>query len=322
MVAFLVDTAVGDPVYRLHPVRLIGHLASFLERQLFDLSKNGYVGGGLFFILTVTVTASSYVVLHTGLQRVNEWLVAVFNVFILYSSFALKDQYHHAEPIWRALETGDIASARESVQRIVGRDASRLDAYGVARAAVESIAESFVDGFFAPVFWFCVGATVARFNHWDPSLVGVAAALGYRTANTLDSMVGYRNQRYQRFGWASARADDVLGCLPARLSILFLLSSAWFGRFAPIAGLKTWYRDRRKSPSPNAAQAESFAAGALGIRLGGPVTYPFGIVEKQWLGWGTSNILSGHIIKCWRLVSLSGWMSIVMFSTFLLLVSL
>jgi adenosylcobinamide-phosphate synthase len=311
--AFLIDVTIGDPVYRLHPVRLIGRLASFLERRLFNLRLTGHAGGALFFVSMVTSTTAGYVALHTGLRMVNEWLVVVFDIFILYASFALKDQYHHAKPVWLALQKGDILNARESVQRIVGRDASKLDAHGVARAAVESIAESFVDGFFAPLFWFCAMAFTARLISLEPSFVGVVAAVVYRTVNTLDSMVGYRNRRYRRFGCCSARADDALGYVPARLSIPSLFLAALAGGLSPVAGLKAWYRDRRKSPSPNAAQAESFAAGSLGIRLGGPVEYPFGIVEKQWVGSGTPNVLPGHIKKCWRLVSLSGWVSVASF---------
>lgn len=304
--AFLVDLTIGDPVYRLHPVRLIGHLASYLERRFFHLSLTGYVGGGVFFVAMVMITTSSYVALHTALQLANEWLVTVLDVFVLYASFALKDQYHHAEPIRRALLAGDIASARESVQRIVGRDASKLDAHGVARAAVESIAESFVDGFFAPLFWFFTAEVGARAMALEASGIGVAAAVVYRTVNTLDSMVGYRNARYQRFGCCSAIADDALGFLPARLSIPVLFFAALFRGLAPAAGLNAWRRDRSKTPSPNAGQAESFVAGALGVRLGGPVTYPFGDIPKPWLGTGTRHASPMHIQSCWKLVQMAG----------------
>ncbi len=317
--AFLLDAAIGDPVYRLHPVRMIGRLASLLERVFFKLNSTGYIAGGVFLISTLAITVATYTALRCCLGLAHEWLVVIFDTFTLYSSCALKDLYHHARPIWCALRSGNFETARAAVQRIVGRDTSILDAHGIARAAVESIAESFVDGFFAPVFWFGVAAAAFRLWGADPILGGSSVALGYRTINTLDSMVGYRNARYQRFGCCSAKADDGLGYLPARLAVVCLFIAALLIRRSPVAGLKTWCRDRRKSPSPNAAQAESFAAGALGIRLGGPVTYPYGLSDKPWLGVGTPEVTPRHIKRCWHLVSLAGGIAIAICSVLLLL---
>ena len=308
--AFVLDTALGDPVYPLHPVRLIGHFAGALEKLFFKCRMNGTAGGALFCLVTVLSAVMVFAGIHVALGAVGAYLAAIFDVFMLYSTIALTDLRRHAIPIRNALLSDDLDGARRFVQRIVGRDAKRLDAVGVARATVESIAESFVDGFFAPVFWFFIAALIGETVAFHPGFLGVAAATAYRAVNTLDSMVGYRNSRYLRFGCFSARADDVLNFLPARLALPFLLFAAWTLGAFPIRGLKAWLRDRRKSPSPNSAHTESFAAGALGIQLGGPVIYAHGTVEKPRIGTGTPDVQPRHIDASVRLVFAAGLLSV------------
>ncbi|MCP4675302.1 MAG: cobalamin biosynthesis protein CobD [Deltaproteobacteria bacterium] len=310
-VAFLLDTAIGDPAYRLHPVRLIGGLAALCERAFFRINMNGYFGGGVFFVLITSLVTASYVAVRFGLGLVHDWLPPAWDVFTLYSCFALRDQLDHARPVLKALKREDLIAARSAVQMIVGRDSSTLDAHGIARGAVESIAENFVDGFFAPVFWFTTSATLASLSGMDPLLSGVIAGIIYRTINTLDSMVGYRNDRYAQFGFISAKADDLVNYIPARLSIAGLFLSALFCRLAPISGLKAWLHDRRKHPSPNSGHSESFAAGALSLRLGGPTNYTFGVMDKPWLGSGTPDATGQHVRQCLKLVLCAGWICIV-----------
>lgn len=304
--AFALDILLGDPVYSLHPVRLIGRTASLYEGALFRGGLTGYAGGVVFFILTVITITGIYAAAHLGIEAGLGEIVRAADVFILYSCIALKDQFHHARPVRRALEKGELDAARAAVQKIVGRDASVLDPRGVARAAVESIAESFTDGFFSPVFWFVLGAACAALLGADPVFSGVAAALFYRAVNTLDSMVGYRNERYRKFGCCSAVSDDVFNYIPARLSVFFLFVAALVLGFSAQKGLKAWLRDKSKSSSPNSAHTESFAAGALGIRLGGPVTYFFGTVDKPLLGFGGQEISPRHIEQCLKLVFAAG----------------
>lgn len=308
--AFLLDIAFGDPAYRAHPVRLIGRLATTLEAIFFRLRATGYVGGGIFFLAMLSVVAAVYTVTRFGFGRLHPKMPFLWEVFMLYSCIALRDLTHHALPISKALESGDLAKAREAVQRIVGRDASVLDAHGVARAAVESVSESFVDGFFAPIFWFGTGAVAAAYLGLHSATFGLLCAVLYRTVNTLDSMVGYKNERYGRFGLLSAKADDVLNFVPARLAVIPLFIAACCCRLSPISGLNVWFRDRLKSPSPNSGHAEAFAAGALGLMLNGPVTYAFGTCDKAWIGAGTPNALSHHIRKCNRLIFWAGIFSV------------
>ena len=176
----------------------------------------------------------------------------------------------------KALADGGLEPGRAAVARIVGRDPQSLDAHGVARAAIESLAENFADGVVAPIFWYV--------------LLGLPGLLVYKTVNTLDSMIGYRNDRYRAFGWASARLDDVLNLIPARLAGLILVLAAPFvpkGR--PVAAMVTMVTESGHHRSPNSGWPEAAAAGALGLALGGPRKYPGLVVDEKWIGSGRAR---------------------------------
>jgi adenosylcobinamide-phosphate synthase len=244
------------------------------------------------------------------LQRLGIWSAWAWHVYLATSCIALRDLIDHARPVATGLRAGDLPRARDAVQRIVGRDASRLDEAGVARAAVETVAENFVDGLLGPVFWYVMGALLLR--NVSPAAGALAALVGYRVNNTLDSMVGYRNEKYLLFGRAAARLDDVLNFIPARLSILMLaLSAAICGHDAKSA-LRIALRDRNKHVSPNSGHPESCIAGALHVRLGGPTIYSHGTVQKPWLGDGDSEVTSAHIDSCCRIVFVAGCMAWLM----------
>ena len=272
----------------------------------------------------LTITALGLVVLsYWGLRHVlglcHKWIAIAFDVFMVYSCIALHDLLKHAKPIAEALDRNDLPEARKAVQRMVGRDAAVLDAHGVARAAVESVAEGFLDGVFSPLSWYVFGAACAFLAHLSPLPWAVTAMLVYRTTNTLDSMVGHQNERYLHFGRVSARLDDVLNFIPARLSVPVLFMASFVCGLNSRAGWKTALRDRLKHPSPNSAHPESFAAGALGIRLGGPLQYPDGMVEKPWLGDGSPDATSKDILSVRRLVLCAGWISMLVFVVLLLI---
>jgi adenosylcobinamide-phosphate synthase len=281
-------------------------MAARCEAVLFALGANGYVGGAIFAVLLISLSIASYLALRSLLGMAHPWLAVMLAVFATYSSVALRDQLDHARPIWEALERGDLDTARSAVQKIVGRDAGQLDAHGVARAAVESVAESFVDGFFAPIFWFATGALSATPLGVDPFAGGALFALVYRTANTLDSMVGYRNERYSKFGMVSARLDDLLNYFPARLVVLPLFVGAISCRLNTRFGFAVWWRDRLTHSSPNSGHAESFFAGALGLKLGGPIVYPDGATDGPWMGNGTTEATPTDIRRSCRLVLAAG----------------
>jgi len=175
-----------------------------------------------------------------------------------------------------ALANGGLDGGRKAVRHIVGRDPMSLDVHGVARAAIESLAENFSDGVVAPVFWYL--------------LLGLPGLLAYKMANTLDSMIGHRTPRYRAFGWAAARLDDVLNTVPAPLSgMLFAMAAVFAKNGRPAHAFTIMLRDGRKHHSPNAGWPESAMAGALGLALAGPRRYPEGLVADPWLGDGSAR---------------------------------
>jgi adenosylcobinamide-phosphate synthase len=255
-------------------------------------------------LLTLAVTLIVSPGLTEIARHLGRWAIWIWRIYLTTSCIALRDLIDHARPVAEALRAGDLTRARAAVQRIVGRDAALLDEPGVARAAVETVAENFVDGLLAPLFWYVVGA--AAFRNIEAATGALAALVAYRAANTLDAMVGYRNERYILFGRAAARLDDVMNFIPARLSVSILsLSAALCGQDG-LSALKVAWRDRTKHVSPNAGHPESCLAGALHIRLGGPTVYPHGTVERPWLGDGDSEIAPAHIDRCCRIVFIAG----------------
>ncbi len=318
LLAFALDQCLGDPVYPLHPVRLIGRLISSLEVVLRRIGLGNRCGGVLLVMTVSGLSLGAYWGLRWAVGLVHDYAASAFDVFVLYSCFALRDLVAHVRPVADRLDAGDVAAARSALQRIVGRDVARLDASGVARAAVESVAESFVDGLLATLFWFTVGAVFAVAAGRMPGVWAVGAVLSYRCVNTLDSMVGYRNERYARFGWAGARLDDVLNFIPARLGLGPLFVAAVACRLDARGGWRVAMRDRLKHASPNSAHAESFAAGALGVRLGGPTVYPERTVEKPWLGDGEHDVSPAHIRQACRLIRCAGWISVAICASLVL----
>jgi len=309
IIAFLVDRVLGDPPYALHPVRIIGRLIARLESGIRHLGWDSRFGGGLLLILSVAVSAATYGVVRIALTSVHAVAPVVLDVFVLYSCIALKDMARHAMPIARALRDHDTERARAMLRGIVGRDVSGLDATGMARAVVESVSEGFLDGYLSPLWWFVVGAVAAQWLPLHPLSVATGAALIYRVVNTLDSMVGYRNDRYLHLGWASAHADDVLNFIPARLALPLMAPAAAMCGLDAAAGWRIASRDRLKHASPNSAHTESFAAGALGVRLGGPTLYAHGCVDKPWIGDGAETVTDRHIVQACRLTACAGWIS-------------
>lgn len=304
--ALVLDALLGDPVYPFHPVRLMGRSVVALENGLRRIGWSGRGGGAVLLIAALALWGGTGYLLMAGLGRLGRIPAGLGGVFLLYSCLSLKDLCDHAGPVARALAGKDLERARASVQRIVGRDAKLLDEEGVARAAVESVAEGFVDGYLSTLFWFATGSVTAFLAGGDGAAAGVAAGLGHRIVNTLDSMVGYRNERYQRFGTAAARCDDLLNFIPARLAIPILTLAALVTGADPQACWRIGVRDRLKHDSPNAGHAESCAAGALGLRLGGPTIYPHGTVAKPWLGDGPAMADAGQIERCCGLIRAGG----------------
>lgn len=256
---FLLDRALGDPWGWPHPVRWIGAWAALLERVLRRVVPWERGAGVLLWILVVVPSAAIPAATAAAAFRSDPaagWATAAVWTWL---ALAGKDLERHARAVLVPLGASDLPAARSALARIVGRDTGALDEAGCSRACVESVAEGFSDGFLAPLLFALAG--------------GPGAAWAYKAANTLDSMVGHRDERYRRFGWFSARVDDLLNLLPARLAALAWAAAAPAGGASVLGGIRGALRQGLDHESPNAGYPEAAAAWSLGIRLGGPSTY-------------------------------------------------
>jgi adenosylcobinamide-phosphate synthase len=257
--AFAADLLFGDPRRLPHPIVGIGRLIAGLERRLYPHLRSRRLGGLLLVLLTLLVTG---VLAGGGLQlaaRIHPWLMLIAGAWLAWTCLAVRELHRQSAVVVARLAAGDLPGARQALSMIVGRETAELDEQAVLRACIETVAENSSDGIVAPLLFLGLG--------------GPVAGLLYKASNTLDSMVGYRNERYLEFGWAAARLDDLLNWIPARLTaLLLILASVPLGLEAA-AAWRIMRRDARKHASPNAGFPEAAAAGALGLRLGGPARY-------------------------------------------------
>jgi len=304
---FLLDVFLGDPEYRFHPIRLMGHGISLGEKWLRKLGMASRSGGIILALGLICVTLMAFLLLTRVLNEIYGPLAFLFQVYVCFSCLALRDLTVHLNLVVDALESGDLEAARQSVSRVVGRDVTVLDEKGVCRAAVETLAENFVDGFVSPLFWYLAGGLLGLLLGLDPVIFALGAMLMFKVASTMDSMVGYKNEKYEALGWAGAKLDDVMNFVPARLSFIFLFLGAIFAGGDGVRGIKIGIRDRLKHESPNSAHGESFVAGALGIRLAGPTTYGDVRKDKPWLGEGLAEATPSDIVKTMWLLCGAAW---------------
>ena len=256
--AFAADAILGDPRSWPHPVRLIGRVVEWGEGMIRRVSRSprGLQVGGVLLALSLPglVFASTWGLIEAATQ-LSWWLGLVASIYLGYTTLAARDLRDHAMSVWSALEQKDLPGARSALSLIVGRDTDQLDEPEVIRATIESVAENASDGIVAPLLYLAIG--------------GPPLAMAYKAVNTLDSMVGYRNARYQWLGWGAARLDDLMNLVPARVTGVLVAASA------PLLGLggrSAWRmmrRDGHRHPSPNSGIPEAAVAGALGVRLGG-----------------------------------------------------
>jgi len=270
LLALLLDLIIGDPHGMPHPVVAVGHLIGMLDQSLRLNWLNERLAGLLLLLLVVIFSAgTTWILLKilTLLMPLAGWIAA-----IILSSTCLAARSLHRESslVASALRAGDLEAARHYLSRIVGRDTGQLDEPDIWRAVIETVAENTSDGIIAPLFWLTIG--------------GPVTAMAYKAVSTLDSMVGYRNRRYLQFGWASARMDDILNFIPARISALLLIVAAPLAGCSASAAARITLRDRLNHPSPNSGHPEAAAAGALGVRLGGAASYNGEPTWKEYIG--------------------------------------
>lgn len=291
LAALLLDSLFGDPKGLPHPVVYVGRVISFWEKILYS-TKNGRLHGVLF-CTAVIISVETAVFLLLGISLlISPYLKEAVKIYLLYAAVAFRSLKDESMPVYKALKNNDIAGARKSLSYIVGRDTARLDEKSIIRATVETIAENYVDGVVSVLFYMLLG-----------SFAGHAALFAwfFKAVSTMDSMVGYDDERYHDFGWAAAKFDDVLNFIPARIGGAVAVAAGGLCGFNARDGWRIFLRDRKKHSSPNSAHGESAFAGLLGISLGGGAFYEGKFEARPTLGDDTrepaaSDILGAHKI--------------------------
>lgn len=262
---FLLDLLIGDPHGWPHLVRGFGSLIAALEKLFYPM-KNKRLGGALLTVCTLLVCTGLPAAVLCFAWRLSPWLYLALESLLCWQLLAVKSLRDESRAVYHALTQSDLPGARKAVSMIVGRDTEQLDEAGVARAAVETVAENTSDGVAAPLLYMMLG--------------GAALGCFCKAVNTMDSMIGYKNERYLNFGRFAARLDDAVNYIPARLCALVMIAAAWLTGLNAKNAYGIWRRDRRNHTSPNAAQTESVLAGSLGVRLAGDAWY-FGTLHKK-----------------------------------------
>lgn len=302
---FILDALIGDPYQMPHPVRWIGSLIAYLDRKLLGNGpeempdpdqrdrRREFRAGLLTVIIVVTVTAACSALITAGAYHINMIAGIIVESVLTCCVLAATSLRKESMKVYRELAKGDLEGSRKAVSMIVGRDTAVLDEAGVTRAAVETVAENLSDGVIAPMLYTAIG--------------GPVLGMVYKSINTMDSMIGYKNDRYMWFGKAAARLDDFVNYLPSRISAwLLIAASAVAGRdYDAGRAYRIWKRDRFNHKSPNAAQTESACAGALGLKLAGDASYFGRIVRKPSMGDPVREIEPQDIVRVNKLMTLS-----------------
>ena len=312
ILSFLLDLLLGDPSWMPHPVVYMGKVITWYERKFrgrFPAAPRGAFLAGLILAVCLplgTVAVSGAVIWLLGL--VHPALGFALNVFWGWQALAMRDLRKESVNVYRKLAGDTLENAQKAVGRIVGRDTGELTAEGVIRAAVETVAENFSDGVTAPMLFLLIG--------------GAPLALGYKAVNTMDSMIGYRNETYLYFGRAAAKLDDAANFIPSRLSALLLIAAAGLCGENRKDAWRIWRRDRRNHASPNSAQTESVMAGALGVRLGGPARYFGEYHDKPFIGDELRPAEPEDILRANRMLYAGGFLGLILLCGLRLLICL
>ncbi|MCD8050243.1 MAG: adenosylcobinamide-phosphate synthase CbiB [Clostridiales bacterium] len=291
----LLDALLGDPYSLPHPIRWMGRLIAWLEKVLRPLcpktARGERVGGTVMVLLVLAVTIWCTAILLCICKRFSFWLWWAVSAVICYYMLAARSLAEESGKVYRALQSGTLEEAREAVSRIVGRDTAQLDRAGVARAAVETVAENTSDGVVAPLVYMAIGGPV-----WGAA---------YKAVNTMDSMVGYHNERYENWGRTAAKLDDLVNFLPARLAGAVMCAAATLCGLDGRSAWRVFRRDRLNHKSPNSAHTEAACAGALHLQLGGNSFYFGKLVEKPTIGDDLRLIQPEDIRRANRLMSVT-----------------
>lgn len=303
---FVLDLLIGDPHFIPHPVRLIGSLISFCDKRLncdagYNISEKKlnlikYKRGMLLAFTVIFATFAMSVIIIVAAYSINLYAGVIAEAVMTWQILATKCLRVESMRVYDALRTDGVDAGRRAVSMIVGRDTSVLDAAGVTRAAVETIAENTSDGVIAPMLYTAIGGPVLGFV--------------YKAVNTMDSMLGYKNDKYMYFGRFAARLDDVVNFIPARISAYLMMAAAFIGgrQFDGKNAYRIFKRDRFNHASPNSAQTESVCAGALRVQLAGDAVYFGKLVKKKYIGDGLREIEYEDIKRANRLMYITAFL--------------
>ncbi len=296
--AFLIDQIMGDPITIPHPVVLMGKVISYFENKV----NHGNALTRRFWGITLTISlvGGSFVLtwgLLKALEAFHPYLRYAFEVYLVSTTLAAKSLLQAGQGVLRELQKSDLTQARKRLSWLVSRDTTNLPEAEIVRGTIETLAENFVDGILSPLFFATLG--------------GAPLVMAFKAVSTLDSMVGYRNDRYEEFGWCSARSDDWANYIPARVGVPILLAAGIVLKLPVKYAWQTWRRDARKHPSPNGGNPESIVAGLLGIRLGGINIYHGKTHHRAEMGEALHPLTFQDIIRCLSLIRLATWLSLI-----------
>lgn len=297
---FLLDLLLGDPYWLPHPIRLIGSLISKLEKRLLGEplvrnEKNELKNGIILVVLVLFTTVCITTILLIGAYLLHPYLGILVETIMTYQILATKCLQVESMKVYDALKTKGLEAARKAVSMIVGRDTTVLDEEGVAKAAIETVAENTSDGVIAPMLYMALGGPILGFF--------------YKAVNTMDSMIGYKNDKYLYFGRSAAKVDDFFNYIPSRVSAYLMIFAAFIAgkSFNGKKAYKIYKRDCQNHASPNSAQTESVCAGALGIQLAGDASYFGKIVKKPYIGDAERKVEYEDIKRANQLMYLTAW---------------
>lgn len=309
---FILDLIFGDPHWLPHPICLIGNLIGFLEKNIRRLLAPGktalLLGGALMVVIVISLSyAVPYAVLMLA-EQVSPWLRFALETVMFYQIFATKCLRDESMKVYTALHNNDLEDARVKLSWIVGRDTNELTAEEVTKGAVETVAENTADGIIAPMFYMFIG--------------GAPLAFLYKGINTMDSMVGYKNDKFLYFGRCAAKLDDVANFIPARITGILMILASYFLNMNAAGAWKIFWRDRYNHLSPNSAMTESVTAGALNIQLGGDHYYFGKLVHKDTIGDNIRPVVAEDIVAVNNLLYMTAVISLLLFSLVYLVNSL
>lgn len=312
IIGFILDLIVGDPYFLYHPVRLIGKLIEIFERILRKIFTNKpsslKVAGFILVLIVCFITTGTAFIINIIAYKLNIFLGIGTESIICYFMFAAKSLKTESMKVYKRLETNDIEGARKAVSMIVGRDTKNLDKQGIIKASVETVAENLSDGVIAPLIYILLGGSV----------FGVF----YKTINTMDSMIGYKNDEYIYFGRYAAKLDDAANFIPSRLSALMMILASVILKKDYKNAIRVFKRDRFKHSSPNSAQTESVCAGALRIQLAGSAYYFGKLYKKPFIGDSIECIKAINIVDANRLMYVSAILTMLIFGGLKLIIIL